>query len=69
VAGAGGLAATLRHLVKLGAQIINQAAHGGGIGQKIGSAGAESGLQNRHGAAFRSSIASRIPGCGSIMVS
>ena len=46
VLGACRFAAALGDLVKLGAQVIHQRAHGGGVGQKVGRAGVELGVEN-----------------------
>ena len=45
---AGGFTAALGHLVELGAQVIHQRAHGGGVGQKVRRAGVELGVENGH---------------------
>jgi hypothetical protein len=50
VLGAGRIAAALSHALQVRAQVIDQAAHGGGVVLEIGRARIELGVQNDHGA-------------------
>ena len=50
VLGARRFAAAQRHLFQVQAQIVDQGAHGCGVGQEVGGAGVELALQKRHGA-------------------
>jgi hypothetical protein len=50
VLGAGGITATQSHALQVGAQIIDQGPHGGGVVLEIGRTRVQLGVQNGHGA-------------------